>query len=83
LITSLNNHWWWIAAAADVKALWRRVDAVFVVQTIVAALAWFLAIIADFWSLPGSASSNSAEWQICFGTLWLWVVSAAVSIALI
>jgi hypothetical protein len=65
-----------VAAAADIKALWRRIDAIFITQTFIAALAWVLAIIADFWSVPGSASSsNSVEWQICMGTLWLWVVS--------
>ena len=49
LIASAENHWWWFAAAAEAKAFWRRVDAVFVVQTIIAAIAWILAIIADFW----------------------------------
>jgi hypothetical protein len=75
LITFPENHWWWLAAAEKIEGLWRRIDAVFIAQTFIAALAWVLAIIADFWSLPSSASSNSSEWQICMGTLWLWVVS--------
>ncbi|KUJ15989.1 uncharacterized protein LY89DRAFT_783227 [Mollisia scopiformis] len=77
LIISPENHWWWIAAAADIKALWRRIDAVFIAQTFIAALAWLLAIITNFSGLPGSvSSSNSAEWQICMGTLWLWLFTA-------
>lgn len=76
LIVSPQNHRWWVAAAADIKSSWRRIDAVFIIQIKIAALAWLLAIIADFWSIPGSrSSSTSAEWQICMGTLWLWVVS--------
>jgi hypothetical protein len=76
LITSPQNHWWWLAASNKIKALWRRIDVIFIAQTFIAALAWVFAIIADFWSLPGAASSsNSSEWQICMGTLWLWVVS--------
>jgi hypothetical protein len=74
LITFPENYWWWIDTAKATKALWRRVDAVFVVQTVTAALAWLFAIVADFWSLPGQAPSDSAEWQICMGTLWLWLV---------
>jgi len=81
LIASPANHGWWIAAAADIKALWRKIDAIFIAQSLIAALAWVLAIIADFWSLPGAASSsNSDEWQICMGTLWLWLVSGALSL---
>ncbi|KAF8847427.1 hypothetical protein BDZ45DRAFT_754919 [Acephala macrosclerotiorum] len=71
------NHWWWVAAAVEIEALWRRIDAIFIAQTFIAALAWVLAIISDFWSIPGLASSsNSVEWQICMGTLWLWVFTA-------
>jgi len=84
LITSPENHWWWIAAAGEIKALWRRIDAVFIAQTFIAALAWLLAIIADFWSLPGlETSSGSAEWQICMGSLWLWVVSKYLPITML
>jgi hypothetical protein len=75
LIVFQQNHWWWITAAEKINALWRRIDAMFIAQIIVAVLAWVFAIIANFWSLPGQASSNSAEWQICMGTLWLWLVS--------
>ncbi|OCK74128.1 hypothetical protein K432DRAFT_447470 [Lepidopterella palustris CBS 459.81] len=77
LILSPENHWWWIAAEADLRALQRRIDAVFISQSIVAVLAWVLAIVADFWSNPGtSASPNSSEWQICMGTFWLWLFAA-------
>ena len=76
LVESPENHWWWIAAAGKIKAWRRRMDSPFIAQCVIAVLAWFLAIVADFWSVPGqSASPNSAEWQICMGTLWLWVVS--------
>jgi hypothetical protein len=76
LIVLPKNDPWWIAAAADIRALQRRIDAIFISQSAVAVLAWVLAIAADFYSVPGQiASANSSEWQICMGTLWLWVVS--------
>jgi len=83
LIVSPENHWWWFAAAAEIKAMWRRIDAIFIAQTFIAALAWVFAITADFWSLPGAASSDSSEWQICMGSLWLWVVSKAFPLTIL
>jgi hypothetical protein len=76
LIASPENHEWWTVAAANITALQRKIDMVFVAQSAAAALAWVLAIVGDFSSLPGEvASANSSEWQICMGSLWLWLVS--------
>ncbi|RDW85315.1 hypothetical protein BP6252_02905 [Coleophoma cylindrospora] len=83
LIICPENHQWWITAAAEIKSFWRKIDTVFIAQVFLAVLAWVLAIIADFWSLPGAASSSSAEWQICMGTLWLWVFAATLGPAAI
>jgi hypothetical protein len=77
LITALENHWWWTIAAADVTGKQRRVDAIFIAQSVTVVAAWLLAIVGDFSSVPGqSASANSSEWRTCMGTLWLWMVSS-------
>ena len=77
LITAPENHWWWIDAARDIRLYQRRIDMIFIAQSAAAASAWVLAIIGDFSSAPGEmASPNSSEWQICMGSLWLWIVSA-------
>ena len=76
LITAMENHGWWANAANDIEARQKRVDAVFIAQSVAAVAAWLLAIVGDFSSLPGQmASASSSEWQICMGSLWLWIVS--------
>jgi hypothetical protein len=76
LIALPENHWWWIDADKSIKTYQRKVDLIFIAQSAAAASAWVLAIVGDFTSVPGeTASANSSEWQICMGTLWLWLVS--------
>lgn len=51
LIASPRNHWWWVAASEKLTAWQRRLELTFITQSVVAVLAWLLAIIADFWTM--------------------------------
>jgi hypothetical protein len=86
MIALPQNHGWWITGAAKLSAGQRRIEATFVAQNAIAVVAWLLSILADFGSIPGAPGApallpgnpNSAEWQICMGTLWLWLVSRSI-----
>ena len=80
MIALQQNHGWWITSAAKISAGQRRIDATFIGQNMIAIVTWLLSIVANFGSIPGAPAgtagqSNNSEWQICMGTLWLWLVS--------
>jgi len=77
LIVLPQNHGWWPTTAAKIETGHRRIDAPYIGQNMIAVITWLLSILVDFESIPGSipGNSGSAEWQICMGTLFLWLVS--------
>jgi hypothetical protein len=78
LITLPQNHGWWLTAAEKIKSGQRKIDATYVGQNMIAIISWLLSILVDFGSIPGdvSGNTNSAEWQISMGCLFLWLFIA-------
>jgi hypothetical protein len=79
LILPQNQHWW-ITAAARINAKQKRIDAPYIGQNAIAVLIWIISIAVDLGKIPGNKQANanpsSPSWQVCMGTLFLWLVSA-------